>query len=387
MTVEPFRRRSRAAAIVTALLLGLPALAGAQPAAPAPAAARSSEIPMTQVQLAALGVQLMAPLPAAAAGTLRFPAKVMVPPTAERAVVAPLAGTVEQLLVSAGDTVRVGQPLATLFSAELSALKASYVQMQAAERLARADRDRDTALHADGIIAARRMEETRGRHQVAAAQLDEARQRLRLAGVGEAELSGKAGTAMSAAMTLRAPQDGVVLALVAQVGERVEAGTLLFRVAKLDRLWLDVQVPVEAAAGLKAGDSLRLKAPPLAARIRSVGRDAGSGTQSVQVRAEIDAGETGHGSLRPGQAVEVELQASAPAAGGWAIPDAALVRDQAGAHVFVRTPGGLRAVPVQILGRSGDRSIVEGGLSAADRVAVSGIIAIKGAWIGHGGGE
>jgi cobalt-zinc-cadmium efflux system membrane fusion protein len=42
---------------------------------------------------------------------------------------------------------------------------------------------------------------------------------------------------------------------------------------------------------------------------------------------------------------------------------------------------------VQILGRSGDSSIVEGALSAADRVAVSGIIAIKGAWIGHGGGE
>jgi cobalt-zinc-cadmium efflux system membrane fusion protein len=260
--VEPCRRRSRAAVIVAALLLGLPGLAGAQAAAPAAAAVRSSEIPMTEVQLAALGVRVAAPLPAAEAGTLRFPARVMVPPTAERAVVAPLAGTVEQLLVSAGDTVRVGQPLAMLFSAELSTLKAGYVQMQAAERLARADLDRDTALHADGIIAARRMEETRGRHQVAAAQLDETRQRLRLAGVGDAELSGKAGAAMSAAMTLRAPQDGVVLAQAAQVGERVEAGTLLFRVAKLDRLWLDVQVPVEAAARLKAGDTLRLKAPP-----------------------------------------------------------------------------------------------------------------------------
>lgn len=380
MIVEAIRRP-----LVVAVLTMLLTLSSAGTTA---AAGGTGEIAMTEAQLGALGVRLAAPQAAAEAGTLRFPARVMVPPTAERAVVAPLAGTVEQLLVSAGDPVRAGQPLATLFSADLSTLKAGYVQMQAAERLARADRDRDTALLADGIISARRMEETRGRHDVAAAQLAEARQRLRLAGVSETDLAGKGGgSAMSAAMTLRAPQDGVVLAQAASVGERVEAGTLLFRVAKLDRLWLDVQVPVEAAARLKVGDSLRLKAPAVMARVRSVGRDAGSGTQSVQVRAQIDAGEAGHEGLRPGLAVEVELQAAAQAAGGWSVPDAAVVRSQAGAHVFVRSNVGFRAVPVKLLGRSGDSSIVEGALGATDRIAVSGIIAIKGAWTGHGGGE
>lgn len=396
MIVEAIRRPFAipVMAMVCALSPGFAVQAAEAIPAAASAAARADEIPMTEVQLKALGVRLAAPQAATEAGTLRFPAKVMVPPTAERAVVAPLAGTVEQLLVTAGDTVRAGQPLATLFSAELSSLKASYVQMQAAERLARADRDRDTALHADGIIAARRMEETRGRHEVAAAQLAEARQRLKLAGVSDADLGSRSSAAMSAAMTLRAPQDGVVLAQAANVGERVEAGTLLFRIAKLDRLWLDVQVPVEAAARLKVGDTLRLKAPAqtqaqtqtnaLAARVRSVGRDAGSGTQSVQVRAEVEAG---HEALRPGQAVEVELQASAQAAGGWAVPDAAVVRDPTGTHVFTRTAAGFRAIPVNVLGRSADSSIVEGPLGASDRVAVTGIIAIKGAWTGHGGGE
>lgn len=369
-------RRSLAAAMVTALALSCAAAV----------TANASEIPMTEVQVGTLGIRLEAPQAAAEAGTLRFSARVMVPPTAERAVVAPLAGTVEQLLVTAGDTVHAGQPLATLFSVDLGSLKAGYVQMRAAERLARADHDRDTALHADGIIAARRMEETRGRHEVAAAQLAEARQRLRLAGVSDADLAGKGSAAMSAAMTLRAPQDGVVLAQSASVGERVEAGALLFRVARLDRLWLDVQVPVEAAASLNVGDRLRLKAPQLGARVRSVGRDAGSGTQSVQVRAEIDAGDAGHDGLRPGQAVVVELQAAATAA-GWAIADAAIVRGPSGGHVFVRSASGFRAVPVKVIGRSGERSIVDGALSAADRIAVTGVIAIKGVWTGHGGGE
>ncbi len=342
----------------------------------------TGDIAMTDVQLAALGIRLEAPQLAAEAGTLRFAAKVMVPPTAERAVVAPLAGTVEQLLVTAGDTVRTGQPLATLFSADLGALKSGLVQLQAAERLARADRDRDTALHADGIIAARRLQETQGRHEVAATQLAEARQRLRLAGVGDADLAGKGSDSVAAALTLRAPQDGVVLAQSANVGERVEAGALLFRVARLDRLWLDVQVPVEAAASLKIGDRLRLGSQQIGARIRSVGRDAGAGTQSVQVRAEIDAGSDG---LRPGQAVEVELRTAAAA--GWAVVDAAIVRDRSGSFVFVRSASGFRAVTVKVLGRSGNSSIVDGALSASDRLAVSGVIAIKGAWVGHGGGE
>ena len=110
-------------------------------AAAAAQAASPAEVAMSDAQVAALGVRLEAPQSAAEAGTMRFPARVSLPASAERAVVAPLPGTVETLLVGVGDTVCAGQPLATLFSAELSGLKSSHVQMQAAERLARADRD------------------------------------------------------------------------------------------------------------------------------------------------------------------------------------------------------------------------------------------------------
>lgn len=339
-------------------------------------AAATAEVAMSDTQLAALGVRLEAPQAAADAGTMRFPARVSLPAAAERAVVAPLPGTVESLRVGIGDAVRAGQPLATLFSAELSGLRASHVQMQASERLARADRDRDAALYADGIISARRMEETRGRHDVAAAQLAESTQRLKLAGASAGD------GAMNAVMTLRAPQAGVVLARAAGVGERVEAGGLLFRIANLDRLLLDVQVPVEVAGRLKIGDRYAIRDSKATAKVVAIGFDAGGGTQSVQVRAELDAAASG---LRPGQVVEVEQLASAASA--WSLPDAAVVSDAAGSQVFVRSSTGFRRVPVTLSGRSGGRSIVSGPLAAADRVAVTAVIAIKGAFAGHGGGE
>lgn len=368
---------------VLAGAVALAITAGIARAAPAADAAATAEIPFTDAQITAIGVTFESPTSAAEAGSMRFPARVLVPPTAERAVISPLAATVETVRVNAGDSVRAGQPLATLFSADLSGLKSTYAQMRAAERLAKADLDRDAELHTDGIIAARRLQESRSRHEVAAAQLAESRQRLRLAGVSERDLARGGDAAMASSMTLRAPQDGVVLMQAAAVGERVEAGALLFRIARLDHLWLDVQVPVEAANRMKAGDRLGLRdAPAATVRVLSVGRDAGAGTQSVQVRAAI---ETGAESLRPGQFVEVLLKAGGLA--GWSVPDAAVVRSSRASHVFVRSATGFRAVPVTVAGRSGPRTIVEGALTAADRVAVTGIIAIKGAWSGHGGGE
>lgn len=337
------------------------------------------EVAISAAQVAALGVRLVAPQPAAEAGGARFPARVSVPAAAERAVVAPLAGTVETLQVGIGDRVRAGQPLATLFSAELGSLKASHLQLQAAERLARADRDRDAALLADGIIAARRMDETRSRHAVAAAQLAESSQRLKLAGA-----AGDGG--VGSALTLRAPQDGVVLARSAGIGERVEAGAPLFRIARLDRLLLDVQVPVDAAAALAVGDRLAVKGGGAAAggtaRVMAVGVDVGAGTQSVQVRAELEAASA---ALRPGQIVEVDVRHAA--ADGWSLPDSAVVGEAGGSRVYLRTATGFRAVPVTVAGHGDGRSIVRGALRASDQVAVSAVIAIKGVFAGHGGGE
>lgn len=332
---------------------------------------------MTGAQLSALGIRLEAPQASREAGTSRFPARVVLPAAAERAVVAPLGGTVEAVLVDIGDSVRVGQPLVKLFSADLGELKATLLQLQAAERLARADRDRDRALFADGIIAARRMAETNSRHEVVTAQLAEAEQRLALIGAE------RSGSAVSAGLTLRAVQAGIVLARDATVGTLVAAGAPLLRTARVDRLLLEVQVPVTAVRDIRVGDRLTVPEAAATATITAIGIDAGAGTQSVHLRAEVSM--TDGGLLRPGQAVEVEHRVAVD--GGWSVPDSALVSEGGAAWVYVRTRDGFRAVPVVLRGRSEGRSVLTGALVPADRVAVSAVIAIKGAMNGHGGGE
>ena len=58
-----------------------------------------------------------------------------------------------------------------------------------------------------------------------------------------------------------------------------------------------------------------------------------------------------------------------------------------GDYVFVRRAAGFAAVAVERIAADGDRLVVRGPLTVDDEIAVSGVAAIKGAWMGIGGGE
>jgi multidrug efflux pump subunit AcrA (membrane-fusion protein) len=54
------------------------------------------------------------------------------------------------------------------------------------------------------------------------------------------------------------------------------------------------------------------------------------------------------------------------------------------AYVFVRTPDGFEARPVKVVASAGQRTRVQGALKTGEQIAVSGIVAIKGAWLDAG---
>jgi hypothetical protein len=60
-----------------------------------------------------------------------------------------------------------------------------------------------------------------------------------------------------------------------------------------------------------------------------------------------------------------------------------LVQQGGQSYVFVRQLAGFRAVAVKT-GVGGDETPILAGLKAGDEVAVKGVIAIKGAWLGLG---
>lgn len=348
---------------------------------PARAANPADFIALAPAQAKALGVETR-PLAAADTGSAAgLPAKVVVPVEQMRVVAAPLAGLLTQVGAVAGQTVKKGQMLARLASPGLLQVQRDYLQARQQADLAQRSLARDEQLFKEGIIAEARLQASRASQAQAAVAARELQAELRIAGATAG------GGSLTPEVAVSAPLDGVVLEASAAVGSRVEAATALFTVAQLNPLWLEIQAPAALAGNLKEGAAVRIAGSEASGKLINVGRQISSGSQTVTLRARMDAGLD---SLHPGQMVEATVAAT-PQAGATAgksatyrIPQAAVVRQAGQAWVFVQTAGarpGFQATPVSVAGNAGADVLVSGSaLTANAAVAVKGVSALKSAW-------
>ncbi len=288
---------------------------------------------------------------------------------------------VSQLLVRQNQRVRKGAPLARIVSPELSQLQLQLLQTSARVTLARQAAQREQQLFDEGIIAQRRVQEAQAALKEGEAALSQARSALRLSGMPTATINKVAASGNPQdSLTLTATQAGIVTAISVKAGERVEPASPLLSVAQIDTLWLEIQVPVAESAGWPPGTRLNVQGRDIAARILSTSATVSAGSQTVALRAVIEGKA---GPLRAGEFVTVELPV-ATSADGWDVPLSAVAHDGNRAYLFVRTPDGFEARAVEVAARAGQRVRVQGAIKAGDQVAVSGVVALKGAWLEQG---
>ncbi len=305
-----------------------------------------------------------------------YPARVLVPNEQMRVVAAPVAGMLEMLAVAPGASVRRGQVLARLASPQALELQRDALQAGSQSALLRQSLKRDEQLFSEGLIAESRLQATRAAASQAAAQASERQQGLALAGIAPGKLG--------ASLALTAPIDGVVLEQGGQLGQRVEAATLIYRIAKLAPLWLEIQVPLAVAATLKEGMAIKLADRDISGKLIAIGRAVDPASQTALLRAEVTKGAE---ALSAGQVLEVEI-ASLAGKQQQRLPAAALVRHGGKTYAFVQTASddqGTRfaARPVQVVSQGGDSVLVDG-VQAGERVAVRGVSGLKAMLTGVG---
>lgn len=305
-----------------------------------------------------------------------LPGKVTVPNEQMRVVAAPVAGMIEMPAVAPGSAVRKGQVVARLSSPQALELQRDALQSASQSSLMQQNLKRDEQLFAEGLIAESRLQASRAAASQAAAQAAERRQGLALAGATAGKLGG--------ALALVAPIDGIVLEQGAQTGQRVETSALIYRIARLSPLWLEIQAPLAQAAGLRAGTPVKIAGSGIEGKLLAVGRAVDPASQTVLLRAEVGKGAE---SLIPGQAVEVEIAAAGDST-QQRLPAAALVRDQGKTLVFVQTAASDKGLtfterPVRVLGQGGDMVTVDG-VKAGERVAIRGVSGLKAMLTGVG---
>jgi len=267
------------------------------------------------------------------------------------------AGWIGRLYVDqTGQRVRRGQTLFTLYSPELYGAEQEYLAALASQRAAQAT---DAPDRADYLVEA-------------------ARQKLRLWDLGDGEIRRLAARgAPEKEVPIASPAAGVVVEKDIVQGASVQPGMKLFRIADLDRVWIEAEVyegdlprvrpGTEATATLRAVPGRRLHG-----RIALIEPAVSAASRTVRVRIEManPAGAAGP-DLRPGMYADVELAGAARQA--LVVPESAVLYTGPRTVVFVDLGGGrFRPREVRLGARSAGAYEVLAGLSAGDRVVTSG---------------
>ena len=348
-------------------LIGLSALvAGCEKGSAVPAPARDAGARPAQVSDAQKQyLSIEAVDVSQAADLLELPGRVTFRPQAQSAVGATTAGRVVAVLVRAGEVVKAGTPLLTVESADAGAARAALDQ--AATRLGSAESvfRRQVEMVEKGVGLEFERQEAEARLKEARAEHERARNAADLIGSGQ-----------GIRVTVRAPADGVVIAIRAAVGATVApGGEALVELGDPTRLQVVAQVPEGDLRRIVVGQEAEVELPALAARVSARVENFNPRVDPESRRTQVYLALSKRiEGLRAGMLAQVALRAGAKT--GISVPvSAVLIKDGRRRVVYVeRADGAFEAREVRTGQNRDGRVAILQGLTAGERVVVRGAL-------------
>lgn len=297
-------------------------------------------------------------------------------------VLAPFSGPVSRLLVSPGDRVKKGQPLAMVDSPDFAAAVSAYSKALATAKTDRRLADADKDLDEHEGVARRENEQAQTDAVNAEADRDAALQALVALDLDPQVIKAlqQGHTLTHIEGVIRAPLAGTVAEKLITPGQLLQAGTTpCFTVADLSRVWVLAQVSGSDLASVHVGDTAQVSpgddAKAFNGTVDNIAALVNPDTRSVIARVVVD----NPGDLLKKQMyVSVKIRSS-QSSGGMLIPVSAILRDDENLpFVYVAQPDGSFARrPVTLGYRSGDQFDIPDGLHAGDQVVVDGGIFVQ----------
>jgi cobalt-zinc-cadmium efflux system membrane fusion protein len=292
-------------------------------------------------------------------------------------VLAPFSGPVSRLLVSPGDKVRKGDPLAVVDSPDFAVAVSTYRKAIATARTNRrlADLDKDLIEHQG--IAQREAAQAETDAANAEADRDAALKELVSLQVPSQTITdiqeGRPVPHLEG--MIRSPITGTISEKLITPGELLQAGTTpCFTVADLSRVWVMAQIFGSDVTSVSVGDSAEvvtgISEHRFSGTVDNISTLVDPNTRSVVARVVV----TNPGDfLKKQMYVHVLLQARQEST-GLLVPVAAVLRDDENLpYVYVTQPDGSFARQHVTLGyRAGDRYDITVGVKAGDQIVVDG---------------
>ncbi|MGK5062532.1 efflux RND transporter periplasmic adaptor subunit [Janthinobacterium sp. LB3P112] len=353
-----------------ALALACSALAGcAKPTAAATPAAQTMHLddgsiavdkmsPLRQrLQIATVQEQDIATQTEAPGSIVAMPEKLV-------KITPPLAGRITRLQRALGDSVKAGDPLFTLDSAELSAAYADDSKAKSALLQARQELERQKTLFEAEIAARKEYEAAQAAFAQAGSDAQASADKLAQYGAG--------ARGSRRDYVLRSPISGTVIAMEgAQGGYWNDINAPVMTVADLSTVWLSANVAEKDLAQVAVGQTARIAVDAwpgksFDGKVAYVGAVLDPETRTVKVRVAID---NRAGTFKPGMFAHAGF-AGAPRR-ALLVPASAVLQSGPSTRVMVeRSPLVFTPRTVEVGASHADQVEIVSGLRAGERIVV-----------------
>jgi cobalt-zinc-cadmium efflux system membrane fusion protein len=292
-------------------------------------------------------------------------------------VISPISGPVTRLLVSPGDKVKKGAPLAMVDSSDFAAATSAYSKALATARNARrlADMDKDLLEH--NGVSQREADQARTDAVNAEADRDAALQTLASLNVDPKLIKDiQQGRPLSHIEgMIRAPISGTVAERLITPGQLLQAGTTpAFTIADLSRVWVMAQVFGPDLSAIDVGDRAEIETGMSShnpsGKVENISTVVSPDTRSVVVRVAVDNPQD---ILKKQMYVRVLIH-SRQESNGFLVPVSAILRDDENLPFvyIVQRDGSFARQHVTLGYRANDRYHIPSGLKAGSRIVVDG---------------
>jgi membrane fusion protein, heavy metal efflux system len=374
--------------VLISLLAGCEKEVPPQPELPEGARIEGEVLHLTEKAVQNADIQMQTAGPADIVQALSYQGEVSGIPENFAAIVARLEGVVTVVSKKEGDHVTKGEAMVTIESRKLAEAKLAYLESEQKLDFAKEALVREAALLEKKISSKEAYQQVVHNKEEAELNHASALQQLKLLGFSEDWLHKleKNPNQKMTSYTLRAPFDGEVISSDVTTGEAVTEDKVLFRLADLSELRVEIMVPLTAVAIFEkdmkvtvTNDSLSLKSPGYVCLVSSV---ANSETRTVSVKVNISNAD---GKWRPGIPATVELDDKKVHA-RVVVPLGAVHEMDNNEYVFVsQSPTAFRRVAVTTGATDANNLEIVNGINAGDKIAVVNSLTLKSEWMKRAG--
>ncbi len=324
------------------------------------------------------GVKTSSPKPTERVYLGSFLARGHLPASEVYRIDAPVEGIVQSLSAHIYDPVKKGQKLLVIKSPELLELEAKYIDSLIQREYYQAEVTRLKPLFEAAVVAKKRYLEAENTLTKYKTQSAFYRHLLIEWGLPKKQVERiEESKKPIATIVVSAPIGGFIEDLAVRPKMYVARGEHMLTIINPQGVHLEISLPISVANQLDRGD--RLYVGDTVAEVESISATVDPRTQTVAIHLLPGKG----AELKPGQKRNVKLYWPKRA---YTLPATAVIEYDDAQAIFIKTQKGYKLMPVTVLGRSSSKVyLAADGLNPDSEVAVSGVIALKGALEGAEG--